>query len=401
MADYPLGELNGKTPLEHARIPHMDEIASRGTIGLIDTVPPGFTPGSDVANLSVLGYDPSVYHTGRAPLEAASMGIPLDRNDVAFRCNFVTLGDEEDPIMVDFTAGHISSEEGRELIEELNERLGSQDCSFYPGVGYRHLMVWRKGPAQMRTIPPHDIVGRTIGEQLPQGDGASEIRELMNSAREFLPRHRVNGQRAAGGKAQANAIWLWGEGSAPVIEPLTARYGITGGVISAVDLLRGIGYYAGLESIPVEGATGYIDTNYEGKSEKALEYLKTHDFIFLHVEAPDEMGHEGNIEGKIRAVEDFDKKIVGPILNEAGNLGDFRIAVLSDHPTPLSIKTHVADPSPIAVYSSNTSENLRNGSSFGETAARQSGIVVSPGHRFMDLFIQRWSEFVEEKRNAG
>lgn len=401
MADRPLEELKGKTPLEHANIPNMDTIARRGTVGLIDTIPPGFTPGSDVANLSVLGYDPALYHTGRAPLEAASMGIHLDADDVAFRCNLVTLGDGENPVMADFTAGHITSGEGQEIVQLLNEELGSKVCSFYPGVGYRHLMVRRKGPLSLRTVPPHDIVGLSIGDHLPQGDGADEITELMQRSRELLSRHPINRRRTAEGRAPANAIWLWGEGGAPVIEPLTARYGITGGVISAVDLLRGIGYYAGLEVLVVEGATGYTDTNYEGKAEKALEYLASHDFVFLHVEAPDEMGHEGNLEGKVKSLEDFDKKIVGPILREAGKFGDFRIAVLSDHPTPLSVKTHVSDPSPIAVYSSIASENLSNGTSFGETTAGRSGILISPGHRFMDTFILRWSEFVEEKRNAG
>jgi len=305
MADYPLPELQGKTPLQAAHTPHMNRIAAEGTLGLIDTIPAGFTPGSDVANLSVLGYDPTVYHTGRAPLEAASMEVDLAPDDVAFRCNLVTFGSAAgETTMEDFTSGHISSGEARRIVDGFNTQLGSPVIKFYPGVGYRHLMVYKGGPVSLETTPPHDITGQPIESWLPKGDGSEEIRRLMERSRAILKDHPVNRERAEKGRKTSDSIWLWGEGRAPAMEPMTTRYGISGGIISAVDLLRGIGIYAGLEVLPVEGATGYTDTNYRGKAERALAYLKDSDFVFLHVEAPDEMGHEGNIEGKIQAIED-------------------------------------------------------------------------------------------------
>jgi len=399
MGDYPVDKLGGKTPLEYANIPNMDRIAVEGTLGLVDTIPAGFTPGSDVANLSVLGYDPEKYFTGRAPLEAASMRVRLDPDDIAFRCNLVTLDYGNNTIMDSFNADHITSEEAKEIIDRLNKELGSGTIRFYPGVSYRHLMVWKKKYVLMKTTPPHDIVGQDIQNYLPHGSGSEKIRKLMSLSREILKDHPVNRSRVSAGKKPANSIWLWGEGRAPAMNPMTEKYHITGGMISAVDLLNGIGVYAGLDSINVEGATGYIDTNYLGKAEKALEFLKENDFVFIHVESIDEMGHEGNIEGKIKALEDFDKMVVGTILNEIHRLGEFRVLVLGDHPTPISIKTHVSDPSPFAVYSSRDDENLHGGKSFGETAARESGIMVSPGHQLMDHFIIDWKTFIEKKRD--
>lgn len=397
MADYPLPELQGKTPLQAAHTPHMDRIAAEGTLGLIDTIPAGLTPGSDVANLSVLGYDPTVYHTGRGPLEAASMGVELTLDDVAFRCNLVTLGETTETVMEDFTAGHISSEEARRIVEDLGAELGSPETTFYPGVGYRHLMVYRGGPALLETTPPHDITGRPIAGRLPKGEGSDQIRRLMEHSRVILKNHPVNRDRAAQGKKTADSIWLWGEGRAPAMKPLTARYGIRGGIISAVDLLKGIGVYAGLEVVPVEGATGYTDTNYRGKAEGALAFLKDGDFVFLHVEAPDEMGHEGNIEGKIRAIEDFDREVVGTTLAGLASLGDFRVMILSDHPTPIELKTHSSDPSPFAILSSVDGENAGKGGSYNEASAGDTGIVVSPGHLLMDWFMKDWRGFLEEK----
>lgn len=401
MADYPLEELGGKTPLEAARTPNMDALAAGGTVGLVDTIPAGLAPGSDVANLSVLGYDPVRYHSGRAPLEAASMGIPLAPDDVAYRCNLVTLGPGTDPVMEDFTAGHISNDEAAEIIGDIDRELGSSRFRFFPGVGYRHLMVWKDGPLPVTTTPPHDITGQPADAYLPRGEHARELRRLMAASREILKEHPVNLERAARGKNRANSIWLWGEGRAPAIEPMTGKYGISGGVISAVDLLRGIGYYAGLEIIRVEGATGYIDTNYEGKAAAAIAFLHHHDFVFLHVEAPDEMGHEGNRDGKIRAIEDFDEKIVGTVRRGCAELGPFRIAVLSDHPTPIAVRTHVSDPSPFVVYSSLKEENLCSAGSFGETEAAKSGIVISPGHVLMDHFILDWRAFIAQKRDES
>ena len=396
MADYPSQQLGGKTPLECALTPFLDQISSQGTLGLVDTIPQGLTPGSDVANLSVLGYDPVETYTGRGPLEAASMGINLGPHDIAYRCNLVSIGekDTDQAFMDDFTAGHISSAEAREIILGINKGLNSSQYQFYPGVGYRHLLVWRNAAGSPQTTPPHDIPGKAIAQYLPQGDCAGDINELTAKAAEILKDHPVNAKRLADGKKQANSIWLWGQGRKPQIVPLTQKYDFKGGMISAVDLLNGLGSIAGLKRLTVEGATGYIDTNYEGKANMALDALKFMDFVFLHLEAPDEMGHEGNAEGKIQAIELFDEKIVGPILNNIERLGDYRILVLSDHPTPIDLKTHVGDPSPFAVLSSRKEENLATGRPFTEAAARESGILVSPGHLLMEKFIRDWSAFL-------
>jgi 2,3-bisphosphoglycerate-independent phosphoglycerate mutase len=397
MADYPIASLGGKTPLEFAQTPNMDRLASEGTLGLVDTIPAGLSPGSDVANLSVLGYDPLTCYSGRGSLEAASMGVSLKQTDLAFRCNLVNLSAGKNPQMLDFTSGHIDSDEAKEIIYDLDKKLGSVDFAFYPGVSYRHLFLWKNAANGIETYPPHDITGREIREFLPKGAGAQELIELTSRAQEVLQNHPVNLKRLRDGKKPANSIWLWGQGRAPKLAPLTAKYNLKGGMISAVDLLNGIGVYAGLKVIPVDGATGYTDTNYIGKAKKALEALKEMDFIFLHVEAPDEMGHEGNLEGKIQAIEDFDKKIVGTILEEIPKLDSFRVMVLSDHPTPVALLTHSSDPSPFAVYSSRREENLGRSTSFGETSARKGGISVSPGHLLMDYFIRGLRNFVDEK----
>ncbi len=396
MADYPSRQLGGKTPLECAVTPFLDQIASEGTLGLVDTIPEGFTPGSDVANLSVLGYDPKETYTGRGPLEAASQGIALGQGDIAYRCNLVHIGEpgEGAAFMDDFTAGHISSTEAREIILELNQKLNASRYQFYPGVGYRHLLVWRNAAGSPQTTPPHDIPGKPIAPFLPRGDYAEEILGLMSGAADLLKDHPVNAVRAAEGKKTANSIWLWGQGGKPQMSPLTEKYQLKGGMISAVDLLNGLGIYAGLKPLRVEGATGYIDTNYEGKAAMALDALKFMDFVFLHLEAPDEMGHEGNAKGKIMAIEFFDEKIVGPILTRIGELGEYRILVLSDHPTPIDVRTHVGDPSPFAVLSSNREENSARGLKFTEAQARDTGLVVSPGHLLMDKFIRDWSAFL-------
>jgi len=394
MADEPLAELGMKTPLESADTPNMDMMAARGTLGLVDTIPAGFAPGSDVANLSVLGYDPHTAYTGRGPLEAANMNVQLGPDDVAFRCNLVTITDGK---MADYSAGHISSAEAEEIILDLDRKFGSDSVRFVPGISYRHLTVWKNGADEAETTPPHDIVGSRIDDYLPKGTGSDDIRDIMEATRDFLASHPVNLARIEKGKAPANSVWLWGQGRAPRIEPLSARYRIKGGIISAVNLLNGIGVYAGLEVIKVEGATGYIDTNYEGKAQAALEALRNLDFMFVHVEAPDEMGHEGNVQGKIRAIEDFDKKVLGPVLAGMPQLGDFRILVLSDHPTPIRIRTHSAGPSPFAVFSSVDAENMAGGFTFGEEQAAISGIRIAPGHLLMGYFIQEWSSFVARR----
>ena len=398
MADWAVESLGGKTPLEFAKIPNMDRIAREGTLGLIDTVPAGCKPGSDVAILSVLGYDPVRCYTGRGPLEAASMGIELDPGDLAFRCNLVTLGDGPDPVMADFTAGHITTAEAREIILVIDRQLGTDRLKFYPGVGYRHLLVWKGGGPVVETTPPHDITGQAIKQYLPKGQGAGEVLDLMLKSREVLKDHPVNRTRGEKGKRKATSIWLWGQGGKPAMEPISNKFSLRGGMISAVDLLNGLGVYAGLETLKVEGATGYIDTNYIGKAERALEALQDRDFVFVHVEAPDEMGHEGNTEGKVKAIEDFDEKVVGTILKRIDSIGDFRVLVLSDHPTPVAKKTHVADPSPFAVLSSVASDNLKNGNVYSEKAARESGIIVSPGWQLLEGFIRDWRRFIEDRR---
>jgi 2,3-bisphosphoglycerate-independent phosphoglycerate mutase len=296
--------------------------------------------------------------------------------------------------MDDFTAGHISTKEAREIILDINKAIGSSQYQFFPGVGYRHLFVWRNASGSPETTAPHDITGKTIVSYLPQGNFAEEIKSVMHKAGEILNNHQINAQRLKNGKKPANSIWLWGQGRTPKITSLTQKYGLQGGMISAVDLLNGIGVFAGLKVIHVEGATGYIDTNYEGKAKTALDALKFMDFIFVHLEAPDEMGHEGNAAGKIQAIESFDEKIVGTILNHIGVFGDYRILVLSDHPTPLDLKTHVGDPSPFAVLSSRKEENKATGLPFNEITAKESGIIISPGYLLMDKFIKDWSSFV-------
>ncbi len=396
MADEPLTILGNKTPLEYAHTPHMDRMAEVGTLGLIDTIPPGLPPGSDVANLAVLGYDPRLCYSGRGPLEAANMGIALTPEEVAFRCNLVTLSSDGDPVMDDFTAGHITSAEARRIIVDLDEAIGSDTFRFHPGVGYRHLLIWKEGEAELAATPPHDITGKAIGPYLPSGRGADRIIGLIRLSRDFLADHPVNRARLSRGLKAANAIWPWGQGRAPQMQKITERFHLRGGVISAVDLLNGIGVCAGLKVLPVEGATGYTDTNYAGKAEKALTALDELDLVFVHVEAPDEMGHEGNVEGKISAIEDFDEKVVGTILRGIPRFGDFRVAVLSDHPTPIRLKTHAADPSPFAVLSSRDEENQNKGISFGENAARKSGNLISPGYGFMENFVGDWRRFLEQ-----
>jgi 2,3-bisphosphoglycerate-independent phosphoglycerate mutase len=324
------------------------------------------------------------------------MGVTLSPKDIAFRCNLVTLGDGADPVMADSTAGHISSDEAKRMITDLGNEIGSQTFAFFPGVGYRHLLVWKGGESELQLTPPHDISGKAIGPYLPQGKGAEPIIRLMRLSREFLKEHPVNKQRKEKGLKPATSIWLWGQGRAPRIRKMTERFQIRGGMISAVDLLNGIGVYAGLEILTVEGATGYTDTNYRGKAEKTLSALKELDLVFVHVEAPDEMGHEGNMEGKIKAIEDFDEKVVGTVLRGIDSLGPFRIAVLSDHPTPLVLKTHAGDPSPFAVLSSNRLENQDQGIGFGEGAAGRANNLISPGYLFMETFIGNWRSFVEK-----
>jgi len=347
MADLPLEVLGGRTPLQAAEKPNMDRLARQGRSGLARTVPEGFAPGSDVANLSVLGYDPAECYTGRAPLEAAAMNVHLGPDDIAFRCNFVTI---DNGLMKDYSAGHISTEEGQELIEALAPLMPRQ--RLYPGVSYRNLLVLQAG-ARAECTPPHDISGQPVEEHLPRGQDSELLVALMEAARPVLERHQVNRRRIAAGKRPANAIWLWGQGPAPAMPSFAEKYGLSGAMISAVDLLKGIGRYAGLKVIDVPGATGNIDTNYQGKVDAALEALKSRDFVYLHIEAPDEAGHEGEIDLKVRAIELFDEKVVGPVLQALEKSGeDWRVLLMPDHATPISIKTHSSDPVPFTIAGS-------------------------------------------------
>lgn len=387
MPDEPIEQLGGKTPLEHAHTPAMDFMARRGRLGMAQTIPEGYPPGSDVANLSVFGYDPATCYTGRSPLEAASMGVALGPDDVAFRLNLVNLRRENgDVFMGDYSAGHISTEEGKELVLALGEELGSAEFEFHPGVSYRHLMVWRNGRDKLDLTPPHDISGKSIKDYLPRGDGAEVLLRLMERSQAILAGHRQYGLRLEAGKTPANSIWLWGHGKAPKMETYDSKFGLNGAVISAVDLIRGIGVYAGLEIVKVPGATGYLDTNYEGKAEAALKALERLDFVYLHVEAPDESSHSGSLENKIRAIEDFDSKIVAPICKEIKKYGEYRILCTPDHPTPLRLMTHTADPVPFVIYGGE--EAVRGDvNGYDENSARKAGLFLDKGFKMMELMI--------------
>jgi 2,3-bisphosphoglycerate-independent phosphoglycerate mutase len=386
MSDEPIEELGGKTPLEHAKTPNMDRLAREGQCGLAYTVPDGFHPGSDVANLSVFGYNPAECYSGRSPLEAASMGVELAPEDVAFRLNLVTLTANYGKLyMEDFSADHITTEEATELINCLQSELGGDEFHFYPGVSYRHLMVWKNGKDKLKFFPPHDISDQTVEDYMPQGDGAAELIDLMTSSQMLFRHHPVNVQRESNRKLPASSIWLWGHGRAPRMETMQQRFGINGGaVISAVDLIKGIGIYAGLDVINVPGATGYIDTNYRGKAEAALESLKTRDFVYLHVEAPDEAAHSGNLEHKLSAIESFDRDVVGTVLDGLKSFSDYRVVVLPDHPTPVLKKTHTSDPVPFALYGSNGEfKPVKEATCYSEQQAKESGLVFNPGYNLM------------------
>jgi 2,3-bisphosphoglycerate-independent phosphoglycerate mutase len=395
MADYPLDVLGGKTPLEAARTPNMDWLAARGVFGIAHVIPEGFPPGSDVGNMSIMGYDPTLYHTGRSPLEAASMGVALGPNDIAFRCNLVTLrGSGSDRIMEDFTAGHISTEEAAEIIRDLDRKLGGAGVEFFPGVSYRHLMVWRDGKEKMATTPPHDITDQRTAGYLPKGDGAERLLELMRASEPLLADHPINNKRRAERRRPATTIWLWGQGRAPKLPPLTKRFGIKGGVISAVDIIHGLGVYAGLERIDVPGITGFLDTNYLGKGEYGVRSLEKNDLIFIHVEAIDEAGHMGDVAKKIQAIEDFDEKVVGTVLKGMAQRRDYRILLMPDHPTAIALKTHVADPVPFVLYSPQEPQNNGN-VGYNEKDALKTGVVALKAFRLMESLIEgrpTWTE---------
>jgi 2,3-bisphosphoglycerate-independent phosphoglycerate mutase len=388
MADYPLEALGGCTPLEAADIPNMDELARTGAMGQVRTIPDGMQPGSDIANLNLLGYDVRKYYSGRAPLEAASRGIELSADEVAFRCNLVTV---DDGIMVDYSAGHITSEEAAELIARVDAELGSAGVRFYSGVSYRHLLTVSLDDGKLldcdlRCTPPHDIVGRPIADYLPQGEDEALINGLMSDSVGVLTDHDVNRRRVKAGKRPANMIWLWGQGQRPSMPVFSDLYSVTGSVISAVDLIRGMGKYAGLSIVEVPGATGYFDTNYEGKGKYGVDALREGDFLFMHVESPDEAGHIGDIEEKVKAIENFDRLVVGPIAEEISRASEYRVMVLPDHLTPISVRTHVADPVPYAVCGTDITSN--GASQYSEAEAKKSGIIFENGHELLPAYLK-------------
>ena len=388
MGDEPQERLGGRTPLEAARTPHMDRIAADGVVGLTETITAGQEPGSDVANMAILGYDPDRFHTGRAPIEAASMGVELGSEDVAFRCNLVTVRNDEQGrvVLADYSAGHITSEEGRELIEMIRRTLGSDSLRFYPGVSYRHLLVWRGGKETLRITPPHDVTGEPVAPYWKVYDEAPELKALIAAARPLLANHEVNRTRVSRGKPPANAIWLWGQGRKPSMPTLKERFGLTGVAISAVDLIRGLGVCAGLEAVIVPGATGYLDTNYAGKVAAARRALEEKALAFVHVEAPDEASHEGNLDLKIEAIEAFDTRVVGPLLEVCASLPQSRVLLITDHLTPIRIKTHARGLVPFAVFDV-AGRRQREQRGFSERSAAASGLIVRPGHELMEKFI--------------
>ena len=383
MADHPIDVLKGKTILEAASTPNMDKMALEGVCGLASNVPEGYPAGSDVANMSVLGYDPRKYYSGRAPLEAASMGVGLKEGEVAFRCNLITI---ENGLILDHSAGHISSGEAAQLIEAVEEHLGDK-VHFYPGFSYRHLLIAPFG-VDCNCTPPHDVLEQPAKDYMPKGEASEELSKLIESSWDILENHPVNIKRIEEGKKPANSIWFWGQGYAPEFPLFYDLYDLNASVISAVDLIKGLGVYAGMEVLDVPGATGYLDTNYAGKVGFALKALENHDVVFVHVEAPDEAGHMGNIEAKIQAVEDFDGKIVGPIMEGVEGLDDdCIILVLPDHPTPIALRTHTSEPVPFVVWS--TADIIQDEvMEYTEKSALNGSLGTVEGNDLIDLLVE-------------
>lgn len=384
MADEPLEELGGKTPLEAAATPNMDRLAKVSEIGMVRTVPEGMAPGSDTANLSVIGYDPKCYYTGRSPLEALSIGVDMAPDDVSFRCNVVTLSEEEekyeDRKILDHSSDEISTEEAAVLLEALKEGLKRDGYEFYVGTSYRHLLIWKHGSV-VELTPPHDILTKRIGEFLPKD---SLLREMMEKSYEILNHHPVNEERRKNGLKPANSAWFWGAGTRPALKAFEELHGKTGAMISAVDLLKGIAVGAGMQNLMVEGANGGLHTNYTGKAEAAVKALTEDgfDFVYIHVEAPDEMGHQGKVKDKIRSIEWIDEKIIGPVTERLSKQGqDFRMLVLPDHPTPICVRTHTADPVPYLLYDS--TKNAQGAASYDEKHGMKSKIREEEGHRLI------------------
>lgn len=390
MADEPLEELGGKTPLEAARTANMDRLAEKAEIGMVRTVPDGMAPGSDTANLSVIGYDPKKYYSGRSPLEALSIGAEMGDKDVSFRCNLVTLSEEENSyeerVILDHSSGEIPTEEAAVLLDALKKGLEREGYAFYTGTSYRHLLIQKEGKVVELTAP-HDILTRRIGEYLPKDQ---VLREMMVRSYDILKDHPINVQRRKEGKNPANSAWFWGAGTRPALTSFEEKNGVKGAMISAVDLLKGIAVGAGMHNIIVEGANGGLHTNYAGKAQAAVKALTEDgfDFVYVHIEAPDEMGHQGSAENKIKAIEYIDDQVVGPVaeaLRAAGT--DFRMLILPDHPTPVRVRTHTSDPVPYLLYDSTKAEE--GSGTYSEKTGKQSGKMLEEGYRLIDHLLER------------
>ncbi len=392
MADFPVAQLDNKTPLQYAKKPNIDFLAQNGEVGMVTTVPEGMSPGSDVANLSVMGYDTKLYYTGRSPLEAVSMGIDLSDSDVTFRCNLVTLSGEDDysqKTMIDYSSDEISTAEAKQIIEDIHNEFKTDEISFYPGISYRHCMVWKNGSLDFDLIPPHDILEKKITEYLPKGQFGKTILDFMIRSSKFLKNHPINQARIKKGLNPANSIWLWGQGKKPAIPSFFDTYNLKGSVISAVDLIKGIAICAKMKSVDVEGATGNIHTNFIGKAKAALAELESgQDFIYLHIEAPDECGHRHEIENKVKSIEIIDEQVVSTLLKGLEIYDDYKILVLPDHPTPLSLRTHTSDPVPYVLYQKSIKRNSGvNG--YDEFQGKETGIHIDKGYKLMKYFIEK------------
>lgn len=391
MADYPVEELGNKTPMGASNTPCMDKLAKTSRIGLVKTVADNMKPGSDVANLAVLGYDPQVYYSGRSPLEAGSIGIDMKPTDVSFRCNLVTLSDEEnyeDKTILDYCADDISTEEAKILVEYLAEHFNSDEFKLYSGVSYRHCLIWNNGTTDVGTLtPPHDITGKPIKEYIPTHKNAEKLYDMMIKSYDLLKDHPVNKDRIARGKRPANSMWFWGEGVRKALMPFEKKYGLKGSIISAVDLLKGIGKFSGMNVVNVEGATGYIDTNFDGKAQAAIkEFENGQDFVYIHVEAPDECGHRHEIENKKKSLEIIDEKILKPVLEALDKYDDYKVLIMPDHATPLALKTHTNDPIPFLMYSK--SKDFEGCDEYTEESAKSTGDYIENGHELLKMFIE-------------
>lgn len=391
MADYPVEQFDGRTPMMMAKAPFMQHLAANAEVGLVKTVPDGMKPGSDVANLAVLGYNPSDCYTGRSPLEAGSIGIDMADDDVSLRCNLVTVSDEPvyaDKTILDYCADDISTEEAAVLVQYLAEQFNNEEFALYSGVSYRHCLIWHKGTMDLGTItPPHDITGKPVREYLPVHPNAAKLLAMMERSYDLLKDHPVNQARIAKGKRPANSVWFWGEGKRAQLEDFHAKYGVHAAMISAVDLLKGIGKFANMQVISVPGATGYLDTNFEGKAQAAIDAFRNGaDLVYIHVEAPDECGHRNEPENKVRSIELIDEKVLKPVCSALAEMGAYRVLVTPDHPTPLCLKTHTNDAVPFFIYDSTAPK--QGVEVFHEKTAEATGLLIEPGYAIMQRLLQ-------------